>query len=743
MKFYSFISVFMILICNTNFAQGIIIEKNKSVGNSSASYHHKKNYELLSDDGETKVFYNNATLSSENQNAEKDINEDFTLTVNLQYGAGTYTPMYVTIFDEEEYYDNISMTSGGHSAVFTVPAGTYDIVSFSREESTDYQSYVIKEQISVNANTVINIDLTEADNFINIKFQNTNGDDIAPGEIDPVTGEISGGNANVYATTYLYFAPRSWTPFISYYLWENSAGNNGEFWNFFISDVSDRYSAFHTNLGIGYGGEGYASKYPTLQGVSNSAVLQNNPEEWVLHHEDFQPTILGEQQGEFYFGMSTWDAYEGMGLSGWVARLFIEEANAHDGLDIYLNNPMDGDPVDLLVYPVLEDYFGTVDPNYGDESFQINGNSLLLDENRDVVYGSGSTSSSFYFTGYDYNANEEGVVLLPLHPKFSFKSNENENVLMGNNVPISINSYNGMFFKISYLGRYGESRESDIFNLEMDVKQNGNSIFEGSYADFIFTDPIEEGQIEINLSNANTLVGGLTGSTTTKVTFDAGSEEDNIPPTLQMLQFRDNEGQVTDRFSSSAEGRVMLAAGDFEYVPEFRTYLYKEGNSVEFYYSMNGQNDWTQLELTQYDEHFYSPGFGDYYEASLSEIDNTQNDVWYDAKIICTDSEGNRQEQVIAPAFKINSTMGVDDSVKPGFLVYPNPFSDNLNIRIPENIKGNYTFKVTDLTGKLIYTQQKSEAVSFVWNGSSLPRGIYILTFENNGKIIAQKVIKK
>ena len=93
--------------------------------------------------------------------------------------------------------------------------------------------------------------------------------------------------------------------------------------------------------------------------------------------------------------------------------------------------------------------------------------------------------------------------------------------------------------------------------------------------------------------------------------------------------------------------------------------------------------------------------------------------------------------------FRNSSFLGIDSNVlQTDISVYPNPFSDNLYIQLPENFKGNFTFRVTDLTGKTIYAQSQNDK-SFVWNGSSLPKGVYVLSIENNGKTITKKVVKK
>lgn len=746
MKSFNTLMLPLLFCCCRIFAQEIITEVNYSAGAPKAFHHQtqtlKDNYELGVSDGVTQIYFKKPDVNSLPQSGAKQVDETYTLQINLNYPPGTYAPSFVVVFKEEENSQN-QLAGENNTVTFDVTPGVYDVLVQALKLSDRKASFVFKELITVNEDMVVNIDLTEADNLITTKFLDYDGSDLAPGIVDPNTGEITGGSANVYATTYVYYKSKNWTPFVGYYLWENSEGVQNEVWNYYVSDVSDRYAFIHTNLGLGYNGEGYVSKYETLdEGITTSQTLQNDPNDWVMHQQAFQPSVVGEEQGEFYYGFSNWDLYNEYGLSGWIGKLFPDPIQISNPLKVHLNNADDENPADMMVNLVLEDYFGTFDETMGDESFFITGNPIMLDENRNVIYGGSTFLSGYYFTGYIYNANEDGVKLLPFHPRFSFNA-ENNPVIFGDNVPISITSYDGNYVKASYIGRNGEGRESDIMDLQVNVKKDGVTTYEGNYANFIFADPISTGNIEVNIINSNVVVDGIEGITNTTLSFNAESAEDNIPPTLQMLQFRNGAGQVTDRFSSDEEGFVRLAAGDFEYVSETRSLNYIPGNSVQFLYkSNNGQDDWIALPLTNYPEHLFPLAYGDYYEASLSSIDNQENDTWYDVKIICTDPAGNKQEQVISPAFKLNDTMGVTESYQFDFAIYPNPFSNELNIS-PKNLKGNFTFKISDLNGKTIYSEDKNSNEDFIWNGASLPKGVYILSIRNNGKTIAKKIIKK
>lgn len=741
MKNFNSLMLVSLFFCCQTFAQQIITEHKQLSGNSKVTHHHQKivsEAEAISFDENTQV-YMKAAPASVNQNSTDEVNA-VTVQIHLSYPAGQYAPITVTMYDEGDNY----FTSSGGSTTFTdVPPGVYDIVTLSQERVTYKNSYVIKEQVSITEDSVITIDLTEADNLMTIKFLDRDGNDLKPGIIDNGTGEVIGGTANVYATTYLYFEPKDWTPFINYYLWENSNGNVNEFWNFYVSDLSERYSFIHTNVGAGYDGEGYVSKYDIITNINASRTLQNIPSEWVTHENKFQPSVVGAEQGGFYHILSNWDIFKGRGLSGWSSIVFKDEVSHDKPFKINLNNADDDNPVDMLAFGNLEDYYGVFTEFMGEESFPIGGNALMLDENRNVVLGARGAFSGFYNSGYDYDVDMEGnLMLLPFHPKFSYTAQENPDIVFGSSTPFAITNYDGYFATISHLGNSGELRDSDIFGLHVQANRDGSTVFEGTYADFYFLEPFDFGKLEFTFTNENTSIEGHAGKTVTRLSVDADNTADNIPPSLQMLQFRNSDGKVTQKFGPEEHGVVMIAAGDYEYNPEYRSLHYKAGNVVELFYRQNGETDWNQLELTNYPEHFVEVGYGDYYEASLEGISATGNDVWYDVRIVSTDPAGNIQEQEISYAFKLNNTMNVSESDMPDFAIYPNPFSNELHIS-PRNLKGSFTFMVTDLSGRIIHSQEKRSNTDFVWNGASLPKGIYVLYIQSDSGIITKKIIKK
>ncbi len=80
---------------------------------------------------------------------------------------------------------------------------------------------------------------------------------------------------------------------------------------------------------------------------------------------------------------------------------------------------------------------------------------------------------------------------------------------------------------------------------------------------------------------------------------------------------------------------------------------------------------------------------------------------------------------------------------KPNILVYPNPFTNKLNIEFPQPINQPYTISLYDSNGVLIMNQQKSDPASTTLDISDLSRGIYIISIINNNQTYNRMIFKK
>ncbi|MBF8457005.1 T9SS type A sorting domain-containing protein [Kaistella sp. G5-32] len=673
---------------------------------------------------------NQNSVPSSSQNKISDGN----LNVNFNYDTTEYYISSLLVFNESGYRYAADYYSITNPLLLNIPTGNYDIITEFSPLNAGQTHTVIKEQQNVQTNTTVQVNPTEAVNHFSITGYNENGDLFPAG----VSGYFSFQRS-------LYFNPTDFVTIGDYFFTSPVDGQEPE-WNFYINNVSNRYSFIQSLIGTGFPEGTYFTKFKTVTGVNNDISIANNPADWSHHTQKFQRTKVGNTLASANFTAS---AYKGKLLNGWRSSAGGEINPGDDPFRGYVSNRRDGDLADLIVTPAIIDHYIQYSPTTGGIEFFTKANPVFSDGTGKILYGSGDVSfnshadplyATFPYLSDDYYrvANNE-TLLFPVHPKFSFDNMTSPSVILGNNVPITVTGFENNKLKITNKGRYGETRETDYLATQIELKQNGNSIISGYLNDFTNSLP-SSGDIEIILTNANTLIEGLQGKNTTTISYNAT----DLPPTLQHLQFRNLNNEVTNTFDSTQGATVRLAAGDFKYnsIGANGYFSYEAGNNVALSYSKYNQNIWAPLGVTKYPEFFQMPAFGDYYEGSLEGIAKESTNVWYDLKVICTDENGNKQEQIISPAFKRNGTLAVENNSKSSFSVYPNPFSETINIKIPDDIKGSYTFKVTDLTGKTIYTKSQSNQ-SFSWNGSFLIKGVYILTIENSGKIIAEKVMKK
>ena len=133
--------------------------------------------------------------------------------------------------------------------------------------------------------------------------------------------------------------------------------------------------------------------------------------------------------------------------------------------------------------------------------------------------------------------------------------------------------------------------------------------------------------------------------------------EDNNSPTLTNLQFKNTDGIVTDRFTSSQNGTLEFLAGDFNFgeTPLYCWYWDRFApESVEVSYSPYCEDNWDELAIEEIPE-YYWPLLGWFYRGSLSGVTGQAEKGWFDLKVKLTDAAGNWQEQVISPAFRIDN----------------------------------------------------------------------------------------
>lgn len=297
------------------------------------------------------------------------------------------------------------------------------------------------------------------------------------------------------------------------------------------------------------------------------------------------------------------------------------------------------------------------------------------------------------------------------HPAFSFAETDADNKDGDSQPSILFSSRLGYDYDSEGLvwycdplpvGRRGEVRISDIPRMKIEQ-----------------THP-DENTTTINAILGNTLVDGIKGQTT--ASFTVKPETDICPPVVQLLQFRNTSGRVTDRFANAANGLLRIAAGDFNQKtddPETYSWSWFEVSPAEMTveYSPLGADKWLELPVTERPEWFVRE-FGHTYEGSLANVYAPDYKGWFDLRITLADSNGSTSTQTISPAFRIDRESGIAAAGQVGSGLY---------IKVDTAVSaGGKMIEVMTIDGSTV-----AGGLGVV-SLSALPHGIYIITDGTN-----------
>ena len=309
------------------------------------------------------------------------------------------------------------------------------------------------------------------------------------------------------------------------------------------------------------------------------------------------------------------------------------------------------------------------------------------------------------------------------HPRFSWMSETGDIPKFGNSIPALVagsvwqSGFRFSMMHLFYLGRHGENRECDLHSGWSEVTVDGENVFQGGIGELIdwtkteFSLPKANGRYEFVIDNDCAMVDGKVGVNHTVIYCDA-SAEDREAPTLTMLNFRDREDNVTDRFDNPDDCILEFSAADMSSeINDANLEWLSIGvpSSVKVEYAAEDSDNFKELPCEEVPELFYAPCFGAFYRVSFADADQPSATGWFKLRITLEDAMGNRQQQTISPVVYIDGLASVTD-------VY---YEAQIG-RDGEIFRADAPLSLYDMEGRLVRNGERELSVSGL-------RGAYIV----------------
>ncbi len=669
---------------------------------------------------QTKGGHDATTRPVLNNKARADLttyNVDFVLDFDTQT-QNAYS-IYLANNDTEASNDNAVFTNYSFgvydlikgSNVLPIPSGKYDIiVLFQTPDPTTFKSiknmYVIREEVEINQDTELHFSSDEAKNHIHFQILMMDGEPINWGKFiqDEGSNWVQTETCNVDNAIFVnsiihkdygIVMDMSTNSQGGYYLLAEDWGEKAavDYFNgapdFYVNDVSDRY-AFHHYMAFLDDGVVYTSALEA-DGANSDVVLTTNPEKYVLFEDPFQ--ISENSNEELYKSIAIFSLREGTGLGSTYMDIqkinFMTPMTNNETFKCYLNASADDSKVGFV--PYLQPVANRKVINTWGWMFDAAMSCIPLTKTNDeIVFANNGTSVDYVQPGIYFGAeygegNIYGHVVdfteyphrWPSHPVFTYSTDKKKENL-GNNCPllvsrpiqyertyswededgnpVSFTSYN-ISLSCNYNGRYGERKKDAETYALVNIKFDGEEVYSGEGCRFSAQlDQFLDCVVDATITNELVKVDNLAGSNRAQLHYTAGAEDEN-PPTMTMLHFKDINGDVTERFATGEEGTLEFTAGDFNLhmtpIEQYMAYDRCAPETVEVSYSPYGEDNWNELSVEEVPENYW-PVMGWFYTGSLAGVTSEAYEGWFDLKIRLEDAAGNWQEQVISPAFRID-----------------------------------------------------------------------------------------
>ena len=607
-----------------------------------------------------------------------------TVTLNLKYDSEVYQAPYMALLLDNNDLQGNWMEAYNMGQGFLrgqVAPGTYDIVASFMDYNSYEPYYVILERCEIIADVSYTLNPDLCTNHISTKYYAPDGELLkhGMGHFDENDNFVIDQEGNVDYTN------------VSNILYLKGAGileirkliyggptlheeTQTAPFDIHFNNISDRYLFIQQRTDLTEDNSKTFVNYVSTNNIE-TAVLENEPDSYIHQQNTYKYSPLGVQ--EFGYGFQdifglisqTDNSYLFSSIGTIINDNKPGDIFSHD---VWANIPYTDPYVPELEILVQQNFAdnGEVEVSYyeGEEYMDYTptgwtrGLPLRVKNGQKFVTNIGNHKKGRW--GMEINpiflANINNVVLLPQYLPAPDPLTYPANLVLdtpGGNCPINainVTSYENdglvsVHIQDFFVGRYGETPYCNI-GVSSSLRFNGEEVDLESFA------PEGKGTLEWTCTNTNVEVDDLPGHNTTTVYFDQ-NQEDMTPPSIEMLQFKNSEGGVTDRFTTAADGTMEFYASDFHYhyYPELWGGVFEcQPVEVLVEYAPYSTDNWNELTVEEIPELFQKPGWGYFYRGSLAGVIGQAEKGWFDLKIRLEDAAGNWQEQVVSPAFRID-----------------------------------------------------------------------------------------
>lgn len=573
------------------------------------------------------------------------------------------------------------MTTENLKDTVAITGGTYDVLAVYTNQ--DRYAYVIKENVNIAADTSIQFSVDEANRTLKVRNYSPDGTiwDLPVYKAEDYSLVKNGNAKNVDYFIVLYKEGLgNITGIMGNELFHlTGIDNYEENLDVKINEVSDKYSYITTRVTTSTDNKIYFDNFKFNKSDTSDS-LTNDYKSYYQYDEQFAlPVIYSD---EYVSGFNNDYLWNGSSWNGWNGQLGSVNAASPSMTSLYINIPQtkenQSDNRMMLIAPALSNLRIETD-EYGREirhsNPMVGANAKVTREDVEYIYGYKDVGLR-YNNMSKWNVDESMKLMrdYPGHELLKYNKEQKQGVY-GNSSPVLFMSvlaykFNGFLcpqWALNFVGRLGETRDCDLPNLNISLKNNGELIECADYDYFKNNLPYDfinkkiTGDFDINVADSTIKVDDINGYNHATIHMNL-AKDDWIAPTVRMLQFRNNENAVTDRFNESADGKFYLTAGDINYNTDDLTYTVARPTEIKVEYAPLNSESWTPIEVTELSEYAYY-NYGLTYEGSLANVTNLSASGWYKMRIKLTDASGNYQEQVIYPAFQIEAQTGINDNV--------------------------------------------------------------------------------